>query len=139
MNFKDLIAYQRARELKIKCVELNKKYSSVLPRYFQDQLGRAALSVVLNIAEGSGRESIKDQRHFFVMANGSLREVDALIDCLCAFNSKIEFEVAEILVLLIIDQLKRDDFRWDRWTDDEYIEKIVSSASLTLNPSPAAT
>jgi four helix bundle protein len=100
MNFKDLIAYQRARELKIKCVELNKKYSSVLPRYFQDQLGRAALSVVLNIAEGSGRESIKDQRHFFVMANGSLREVDALIDCLCAFNSKIEFEVAEILVLI---------------------------------------
>jgi hypothetical protein len=48
-------------------------------------------------------------------------------------------KVAEILVLLIIDQLKRDDFRWDRWTDDEYIEKIVSSASLTLNPSPAAT
>jgi four helix bundle protein len=100
MNFKDLIAYQRAKELKIKCEELNRKYGSILPKYYQDQLGRASLSVVLNIAEGSGRESVRDQRHYFVMANGSLREVDALIDCLCAFNSKIVFEVEEIIVLI---------------------------------------
>ena len=47
-------------------------------------------------------------------------------------------KVAEILVLLIIDQLKRNDFSWDKWSNDEYIEKIVSNASLILNPLPAA-
>ena len=48
-------------------------------------------------------------------------------------------KVAEILVLLIIDQLNRDDFRWSNWTSDEYIEKIVSNASLILNPPLVAT
>jgi four helix bundle protein len=61
MNFKDLIAYQKAKELKTQCVLLNIRHSAVLPRYYQDQLGRAALSVILNIAEGTGRETIKDK------------------------------------------------------------------------------
>jgi len=51
-----------------------------------------------------------------------------------AYNAK----VAEIFVLLIIDQLKRDEFMWSKWNDDKYIEKIVSNASLILNPLPAS-
>ena len=100
MNFKDLIAYQKAKELKTLCVLLNIRHSAVLPRYYQDQLGRAALSVILNIAEGTGRETIKDQKHFFVMANGSLREIQALIDCLNCFSTNIDFDVREINDLL---------------------------------------
>jgi len=45
--------------------------------------------------------------------------------------------IAEIVLLLVSDQLNRNDFNWDRWTDDRYIKKIVSNAELILNPLPA--
>ena len=51
-----------------------------LPRHLRDQLARAASSVVLNLAEGSGRESPADQRRFFTIAFGSLRESQAILD-----------------------------------------------------------
>lgn len=56
-----------------------------LPRgraHFVDQLGRAALSVVLNIAEGAGKVSAADKRRFYVTARGSATEAAALLDAL---------------------------------------------------------
>lgn len=88
MNFKDLIAYQKAKELNRRCLEIIGNNGGQLPLYFKDQLGRSALSVALNIAEGSGRSTEKDQKHFFIMANGSLREVEALLDMLDLFWKK---------------------------------------------------
>ena len=44
----------------------------------RDQLERAALSVMLNLAEGSGKESAKDRRRFYSMAFGSVREIQAI-------------------------------------------------------------
>jgi len=40
-----------------------------------DQRRRAALSVPSNIAEGCGRETAKDSRHFYSVAKGSAFEV----------------------------------------------------------------
>jgi four helix bundle protein len=54
--------------------------SESLPRYLKDQLQRAASSVVLNLAEGSGRFSEKDQKRFFHIAFGRLRECQAVFD-----------------------------------------------------------
>ena len=45
-----------------------------------DQFERAILSVVLNLAEGSGRKSQTDQRRFYGTSLGSLREVQAMFD-----------------------------------------------------------
>ena len=50
-----------------------------LPGYLSDQLKRASSSIVLNIAEGAGRESFADQRRFYRIAMGSLRECQAII------------------------------------------------------------
>ena len=46
----------------------------------KDQLERAALSIALNLAEGRGRESTADQKRFFRIAMGSLRECQAVFD-----------------------------------------------------------
>ncbi len=48
--------------------------------YLIDQLKRAASSVVLNIAEGNGRRSLKDRQRFFGIARASAAEVSSIMD-----------------------------------------------------------
>ena len=50
--------------------------------YVRDQLGRASMSNVLNIAEGSGKFSKPDRRSFFVIARASIFECVAIFDFL---------------------------------------------------------
>ena len=51
-------------------------------RELRDQLDRAALSIVLNTAEGAGRTGAADKARFFAMARGSAMECAALFDVL---------------------------------------------------------
>ncbi len=55
------------------------KGNKAIPAYARDQLGRASLSIMLNIAEGSAKFSNKDRRNFYVTARGSTFECAALI------------------------------------------------------------
>jgi len=50
----------------------------------RDQLERASLSSVLNLAEGAGRRSRRDKGRFYTIARGSAMETLALIDVLVA-------------------------------------------------------
>ncbi len=70
-NFK---AYQFAKEFHWACKSLR------LSSYSQDQLFRASASIVLNLAEGSGRRTGAEQRRFYGMALGSLRECQAVLE-----------------------------------------------------------
>jgi four helix bundle protein len=73
-----LDAWRVARQFYLQCSQLQG-----LPRasgHAGDQLERAALSVVLNIVEGAGRNSSKEKRHFFSIALGSLAESTAVLD-----------------------------------------------------------
>lgn len=71
--------YQLAKELHGEIFDLTKK----LPREFDyliNQIRRASLSVVLNIAEGSGKSSDKDFNRYIHNALGSVYEVTACLD-----------------------------------------------------------
>ncbi len=53
-----------------------------IDRNTKDQLRRASLSIMLNIAEGAGRFTDKDKRNFYVISRGSVFECVALLDFL---------------------------------------------------------
>jgi four helix bundle protein len=50
-----------------------------LPQNLTDQLLRASSSIALNVAEGSGKRTLEDQRRFYTIAFGSLRECQAIL------------------------------------------------------------
>ncbi len=53
----------------------------------RDQWLRAASSIPLNIAEGNGKQSLKDKNRFFEIARGSALECAAIHDVLAACNA----------------------------------------------------
>lgn len=73
-KFENLQVWQRA----IEYTELIYKISENFPKAeifgLQSQLRRSAVSIALNIAEGSGRTTKKDFRKFLHDSLGSLRE-----------------------------------------------------------------
>jgi four helix bundle protein len=76
-----------------------------------DQLRRAALSVPLNIAEGSGKGTMEDReaRRFYTIARGSSLECAAIIDALLALGFVRDDEATRAHELLerIVSMLTR--------------------------------
>ena len=60
------------------------KISKLLPQderfNMTQQMRRAALSIQLNMAEGSSRKSAIERRRYYEIARGSLVEVDTILD-----------------------------------------------------------
>ncbi|MFH1347723.1 MAG: four helix bundle protein [Candidatus Margulisiibacteriota bacterium] len=85
--------------------------------YLKDQIRRASSSVVLNIAEGSGKWTKKDKSNFYRISRGSAFECIAAIDLFEAFQlieekqaTRLKKELNEIgrdLQALIISVDKR--------------------------------
>ena len=72
-RFEDLLVYQRAIALSNSIFTYTKVWPTGTRYSLGDQLNRAALSIPLNIAEGSSRTG-KDFQHFLSIARGSCYE-----------------------------------------------------------------
>ncbi len=72
-------------EVNAKIEETNKDLLNLLfsnrsiDQFISIQLKRSCISVALNLAEGVGRMTPADKRHFYVMARGSVNESVALL------------------------------------------------------------
>jgi four helix bundle protein len=67
----------------------------------RDQLKRAAMSIVLNIAEGAGKPAVADRARYYAAARGSAMECGALLDvCMLAGRGRCE-QVTEGKALLV--------------------------------------
>jgi len=78
MNFEKLKVYQDAIILAIDIYKLTSKFPKEEVFGIVSQLRRAAVSISLNIAEGSGRGP-KEFSHFLIMARGSCHELIPLL------------------------------------------------------------
>lgn len=99
-SFRKLNVYINAKELVKQVYQLLKKFPREEQYALCDQLRRAVISVPSNIAEGSGRQSQKDQAHFYTIAYGSLMEVLSQLDVAydLSYISKEEFDKLEVLI-----------------------------------------
>ncbi len=79
MDFEKLIVYQKAKEFN-RMINEDVLSISSLDRILKDQIRRASLSIVLNIAEGCSRFSKADRKNFFVISRGSTFESVAALD-----------------------------------------------------------
>lgn len=73
-SFEKLKVWQEAKNLVVEVYHLLDAFPSIEKYALCDQIRRAIVSVPSNIAEGSGRRSLKEQIHFLEISYGSLME-----------------------------------------------------------------
>lgn len=99
-NFEQLRVYQEARKLVNLIYVLSKRLPKEETYGLVTQIRRAALSIMLNIAEGQGRKTKKDHKQFLLIARGSAYEVIAILQiCLDQgiINQQIYQELRQLL------------------------------------------
>ena len=75
-KFEDIIAWQRAKELTL---FIYKAFSGSKDFGFRDQIQRASVSIMNNIAEGFERRGDKEFKYFLFIAKGSCGEVRSML------------------------------------------------------------
>ncbi len=90
------------------------KLSNNLPRNeeygFRSQITRAATSIGANISEGYARQTKADQKHFMIMARGSLSEVTYLLDMGVELSWWSISEISEIMQSLLLLEVKLHNY-----------------------------
>lgn len=91
-----LEVYKTSRSFILECY----KASKILPdeeRYaMASQIRRAALSVHLNIAEGSSRKSEVERKRYYEISRGSVIEIDAALDIANDLNYLKKFDSVKL-------------------------------------------
>lgn len=72
-EFTDLIAWQEGHKLVLSVYKIKFPQSELFA--LSNQIRRATVSITSNIAEGFGRQTIKEKVQFYYQAHGSLTEV----------------------------------------------------------------
>jgi four helix bundle protein len=81
-SFRHLFVWEASVDLAVRMVALGDRLIAKKRFALADQLIRAACSVPNNIAEGQGRATTRDRRHFLVQARGSLYELETQLEIL---------------------------------------------------------
>lgn len=102
-SFTQLDAWKSGHKLVLKvlsCCEGINRYDAL-----RNQMERAAISITSNIAEGFGRQSYLDKKHFYTIARGSAFELQNQL-LIARDANRINCEQFEELTPLSIDSLR---------------------------------
>jgi four helix bundle protein len=80
-DFEKLDVYQVVRDQNLKVLSLLSTNKNIDP-YLLEQWKRASLSILLNLAEGTGRMTDTDKKHYLSIARSSVYESVAILDLL---------------------------------------------------------
>ena len=75
-SFEDIIVWQKRKQLTI---TLYSRFKNSRDFAFRDQIQRASVSIMNNIAEGFERASDKEFKHYLFISKGSCGEVRSMI------------------------------------------------------------
>ena len=118
-KFEDIIAWQKARVL---VIQLRASFKDNKDFSFKDQLFRASLSIMNNIAEGFDRGTDKELKHFLVIARGSTAEVRSMLVVALDFDYLPSDKQHDLIALteeisrLLTGFIKK--LNWELATDD---------------------
>ena len=107
-NFKELLVWQKARELTKNVYVLTQKFPDHEKYAITSQIHRSCVSIASNIAEWSGRYHTKEFVQFLYIANGSLSELKSQLYISFDFNLISEEQLENYLkdVLKIENMIK---------------------------------
>ncbi|MFH0969505.1 MAG: four helix bundle protein [Patescibacteria group bacterium] len=111
-RFEDIIAWQKSRKVVIRVYE---SFKPIRDFSFRDQMQRAAVSIMNNIAEGFERRGDKEFRKFLFIAKGSCGELRAML-----------------YLALDLEYIGKKDFD-EIYNQSEEISKILSGFIKKLN------
>ena len=100
-DFTDLETWRKSHELALAIYKATQKFPRSETFGLVSQIQRAAVSITSNIAEGFGRQTLKEKIQFYYQAQGSLTEVknQLILSKDLNYISKEEFD--KILRMLI--------------------------------------
>lgn len=146
-KFEDLLCWQKGRELVKKVYFVSSKWGD---RSLQDQIRRASVSVISNIAEGFERGSKDELLYFMYIARGSVGEVRSQLYVCKDLGIVTEIEFAELydladftarLLYKFIESYKKNSYGGQKYGDsrivkerefDEYLQQIINSKKVSL-------
>jgi four helix bundle protein len=95
-RFEEIIGWQKAKDLTVK---IYKAFGNSRDYGFNDQIQRASVSIMNNVAEGFERQTNNEFRQFLFIAKGSCGEVRSML-ILAKELEKLDSLVADELLYL---------------------------------------
>ena len=111
-DFENLEVYKKAKALNKEILGFLRDNKNI-DSYIRDQLKRASISMVINIAEGSGKFSKADKSNYYTTARGSVYECVSLLEITLDENR--------------IEQLKFDYFKNQFETISKMLMGLIKS------------
>jgi len=114
-RFEDIKAWQKAKDLSIQVYSL---FETSKDFGFKDQIQRASISIMNNIAEGFERRSNNELRQFLYIAKGSCGEVRSML-----------------ILAKDLNKISNSEFN-DLFNKAEEISKILSGFIKSIKANP---